>query len=205
MPPKNYLKVISDHKGVVIACVVLVGLLAFIFAMLVPKSYDATLTLSIHRINREKTEDFQYDNYYAIQAAELLCNTVVNWLATSDVALAIYDKAGVAVDVEGISKLSRKFRARQLSSHTARVIFNYKDQEGANKLAASLIDVVQDKVKNIEKTSKDEPSFRIQASSPIVIQHKIDPILACLCGLICGLFIGVGLVFLFEYFKKEEL
>lgn len=204
MSPKNYLKVISDYKVLVVVCVVLVGLLAFIFAWLTPKSYDAALTLSVHRINREKTEDFQYDNYYAIQAAELLCNTVVNWLATSDVALSIFDKADIAPDVEGLAKLSRKFKARQLSSHAARVEFRYKDQEGANKLATSLINVVQDKVKNIEKTSKDEPSFGIQASSPIVMEHKIDPLLASVCGLVCGLFVGIGLAFLFEYFKKEE-
>ena len=203
MSPKNYLKVISDHKVVVIVCVILVGLLASIFTQLVPKSYDATLTLSVHRINREKTEDFQYDNYYAIQAAELLTDTIVNWLATPDVAIAIYDKAGITPDVEGFAKLSRKFRARQLSSHVARVWFNYKDQEGTDKLAASLVGVVQDRVKNIEKTFQNKPSFGIQTSSPIVVQHKIDPILAGVCGLVSGLLVGIGLAFLFEYFRRE--
>lgn len=204
MSPKNYLKVIADHKGTIIASLILVGVFAFIFALLIPKSYDATISLSIHRINREETEDFQYDNYYAIQAAELLTNTVVNWLATPDIALAIFDKAGVAVDVEGFAKLSRKFRARQLSSHVARVEFRYKDYDGAIKLANSLVEVIRDKVKEIEKTSKNLPSFDLQASSPIVLQHKINPLLAGTLGLVCGLFLGIGLAFLFEYLKKEE-
>lgn len=203
MSPKNYLKVVSVHKSTVIASVILIGLFSFIFTILMPESYDVMLTLSIHKINREKTGDFQYDNYYAIQAAELLGDTVVNWLATPNIALSIYNQAGIKPDVKGLAKLSRKFRARQLSSHIVKVWFNYKNPEGADKLAISLVKIIKDKVKNIEKTSENKPSFEIRASSPIVIQHKIDPLLASIFGLVCGLFVGVGLAFLFEYFKKE--
>lgn len=204
MTPKNYLKVISSYKWVVITCLILAGLLSFIFTQWLPVSYDSILTLTVHRVNREETKDFQYDNYYAIQATELLGNTVVNWLATPDVALAIFDKAGVKADVEGLAKLSKKFKAKQLSSHVASIEFRYKDQDGANKLSAALVDVVQEKVKNTEETAQNNPSFEIQASKPLIVQHKIDPILASVCGLVCGLFIGIGLAFLFEYFRKEE-
>ena len=58
------------------------------------------------------------------------------------------------------------------------------------------------KLPEVELTGNDSNSFEIMASNPIITEKNYDPVLVTIIGLICGLFIGLGLAFIFEYFKE---
>ncbi len=197
----NYFKVMWKHKTLIIVVAVLVGIVAFVASYLIPTTYDALSTLSVSKVNREATEDFKYDNFYAIQASELLGNTVVSWFKTPDFVSEVYEQAGVE-PTEDLNKLAKSFKAKQNSSHTVEVRVSNLDKDTAQKLIDGMIVVIENRVGAIELTSADEPSFGVQSSLPLVFEKKYSPYLVGGIGLVCGLLLGIGIAFIAFYLKK---
>lgn len=200
---KSYLKVISEKKLFIVAIALFCGILAFILAFFNPKSYDAFILMTVHRAEREKTSDFQYDNYYAIQAAEYIGNTVTGWLETPEVVTAIYKKAELENDLGNVFQEVKKIKPKQLSSHLIRVKLNNKEQDKADKLAKALIQVTKEKMSKLEVDFSGKSSFSIEAEEPVIVLKKYDPYLVAVFGLLGGIFMGIGLAFLREYLKTE--
>lgn len=201
---KDYLSVIRKYKILILVTAFLCGIFALILSLIYPQSYDVQVLLAIHRVNREQTADFQYDNYYSIQAAEHLSNTVVSWLETPGIVLEIFKKADLESEIKDINVEVKKIRPKQISSHLVRVKLNHKNQEKAKKLASALVSVIDDRVQSIEQTADAKNSFEVKAEEPIIILRKYDPPLATLFGFIGGLFLGIGFAFFYEYLKSEK-
>lgn len=203
MKMKNYLQIIVSHKKLILLVAVLCAIFSFIFVKVYPTTYTASTLLSIYRVNKEATEDFQYDNYYAIKAAEFVGNTVVSLLQSPEAILEIYKKAKLDRDID-IFREVKKFRPKQLSSHLVKIKITNQSREKAEKLAKATAVVINDEVKKLEVDSKAQNSFEIKASKPIISTNRYNPYLVTVLGLICGLFLGIGLAFLFEYFREEK-
>jgi capsular polysaccharide biosynthesis protein len=204
MDLKNYLEITKKRKIFIISFGVICGILSLIFSLAMPKSYDAVTLLSIHRVNREKTADFQYDNYYAIQAAEYLGNTVVSWLETPETISEIYKKAGRSDQVGDVYAAARKIKPKQISSHLVKVKLNDSDRGRAEGLSRAIGDVLQSKISEIEVTSENKNSFTVDSTKPIVTQKIYSPPLVGLIGFLGGIIVGIGFSFCLEYLKKEE-
>lgn len=202
MKIKNYIEVVKKNKIYVYVCIIFCGIAALIFSLTQPTSYESTLTLSVHKVNRQDSKDFQYDNYYAIQASELLGNSIVGWLESPNVIFEVYDRAELTPESEEIDKLVRGMNAKQISSHSIKVNFSKVDRERTEKISGSLVEVINDKVKELEVTGNNKNSFEVTSASPIINEKNYDPVLVTIIGLIGGLFVGLGLAFLFEYFKE---
>ncbi|MEW6407843.1 MAG: Wzz/FepE/Etk N-terminal domain-containing protein [Patescibacteria group bacterium] len=200
---KNYLQIIISHKKLILFVAALCAIFSFIFVKVYPTTYTASTLLSIHRVNKEVTEDFQYDNYYAIQAAEFVGNTVVSLLQSPEAILEIYKKAKLDRDIDIFHEV-KKFRPKQLSSHLVKVKITNQSQEKAEKLAKATVAVINDKVKKLEVDPQKQNSFEIGAQGSVISTNKYNPYLVTALGLICGLFLGVGLAFLGEYFKPDQ-
>lgn len=200
---RNYPQIIASRKKLILLVAVLCTILSFIFVKIYPTTYTASTLLSIYRVNKEATEDFQYDNYYAIKAAEFVGNTVVGRLQSPEAILEIYKKAKLDRDIDIFHEV-KKFRPKQLSSHLIKVRITDQSQEKAEKLAKAMAEVINDEVKKLEVDPKKQNSFEIAAEGPIISTNKYNPHLVTALGLICGLFLGIGLTFLFEYFRGEK-
>lgn len=201
---KNYLEVIKKRKFFIIFFGIVCGIFGLIFSLVTPKSYDALILLSIHRVNREKTADFQYDNYYAIQAAEYVGNTVVSWLEMPEIILEIYEKAGQINQLGNVYAAARKIRPKQISSHLVRVKLNDKDKEKVSSLSRALVDVIRDRISKIEVTPEGQSSFSIDSAEPVITERTYDPFLVTLVGFIGGGLLGIGFSFCLEYLKEEK-
>lgn len=198
------MKVIGDKKVFILVTALLCGVLAFIISSVKPTSYDSSLLLTVHRENREDTKDFQYDNYYSIQASEYLSNTAVSLIESPEFVNKVYDRAGLADELDDVYAAAKKIKPKQISSHLIKVKVNDKDEEKAKKLTVALGEVLNDDVSKIEVSSKGKGSFTVVAEEPIVTLKKYNPWLVGLIGIIGGLFIGTALAFLGEYYRKEE-
>jgi capsular polysaccharide biosynthesis protein len=204
MSLKNYLKVISDKKIFILVTVIICGVLAFVISSVKPQSYDSGLLLTVHRENREETKDFQYDNYYSIQASEYLSNTAVSLIESPEFVSKVYNRAGLADELDDVFAAAKKIKPKQISSHLIKVKLNDKDEEKAKKLSIALGEVLKDDISKIEISAAGKGSFTIAAEEPIVTLKKYNPWLVGLIGMIGGLFIGIALAFLGEYFRREE-
>lgn len=201
---KDYLKVIREKILFILIIAILCGSLSLILGFVQKESFDASILMTIHRAEREKSEDFQYDNYYSIQAAEYLSNTITGWVETPEVVTLTYKKAGLEDKMSDAYREAKKIKPKQLSSHLINVRLNNEDRENTEKLAKALIEVTQEKVNKIEVDAEGNSSFSLQAEEPIVTLKKYNPYLVGVFGLLGGIFIGIGLAFLREYLKEEE-
>ncbi|NQV13656.1 MAG: hypothetical protein HQ530_05150 [Parcubacteria group bacterium] len=202
MSPRNYLKIISSHKTLIFVCAVLCGILALIFSALKPASYETSIAFSVQRVNRQDTSEFQYDNYYAIQASELLGNTIVGWLESPEIIREAYQAAGLAVSEDDLNALAQGMKAKQISAHLVRAKYSQTDRDQADKVAASLVTVINNKVEVTEKNADSKNSFIVTSPQPVIVEKKYGPATLALAGIFCGLFVGIGIAFGREYLKK---
>ena len=202
MSPQNYLKIIGSHKTLIFICAVLCGVLALIFSALKPVSYETLIAFSIQKVNRQDTSEFQYDNYYAIQASELLGNTIVGWSESPAVIREAYQAVDLTVSEDDLNALAKGVKAKQISAHLVQIKFSQPDRDRASQVATGLIAVIKKRAEEVEQNAADQNSFLITAAEPVVMEKKYGPATLALAGIICGLFVGVGIAFGREYLKK---
>lgn len=201
---KDYLKVIKEKIIFIIIIAILCGVLSLVLGLMQKDSFDSSILMTIHRAEREKSEDFQYDNYYSIQSAEYLSNTVTGWIETPEVITLVYKEAGIEDEMGDAYREAKNVKTKQLSSHLISVRLNNEDRERVEKLSKSLVDVVNKKVETLEVDSDGNSSFSIESEEPIITLKKYNPYFVGIFGLLGGVFIGMGLAFLREYLREEE-
>ena len=201
MKPKNYVEVVKKHKFTVVVVIILCGLFSLVYSFVKPQSFSSNISMSFYRVNREVTSDYQYDNYYTGKAVEILTNTVLGWLETSNIIQEVYDEAGVVSD--DIYKDTKKFKPKQISAHQIEVRVVNKNKGDLDKLSAAVVSVMDERVKKLEITSDNKNSFDVVAEEPIIVEIKYNPLMLLLIGLAAGLFLGIGVAFLWEYFREE--
>ena len=91
MELRDKTRLFKKYWGWLVIITVLATILSFVFAYFKPVNFDTSISFSINRINKQKTEEYQYDDYYAIQASDLFSQTVMSWFLTPSVLLEIYD------------------------------------------------------------------------------------------------------------------
>lgn len=202
MNPKNYLKILLEKKLLIIAFALVIGLVSLIVSFFLPSKYQADISLTVHRINRENTSDFQYDNYYAVQASEYVSNTLVSMFAMPSIVSEIYKEAGL--EEISVNQAIKSIKARQLSAHLVSVTVKLKNEEESRKVADSISKIISEKISKVEVTNMGKNSFAVEFSEPIVTRKKIDPVVILISGFVAGFLAACGFVFLKHYFSSKE-
>ena len=202
MELRDYLKIFSRQKPLIIIFTLLVTIGAFLFAYNQPILYDTSISFTINRTAKQQTADYQYDGYYAMQASNLLANTIMSWLMTPSVLLEIYQQAGIKPQIKSIDQFSNQFKVKKFSAQNVVVRFKERNQETAEKIAHGVITVVQNKAQELNKTSKGESLFTVVGSLPVIVPFKASVALVTLIGLICGLLVGCLLAYIRWYFRQ---
>jgi len=204
MELKDYLKFIKKYFWLVVILTLLSGLTAFLLSYLKPVSYEASISFAVNRINREDTSDYQFDGYYAIQASDLVSQTVVSWFSTPSVVLEIYRKAGITPKYDSLEEFATFFNTKKYSAQNIGVKFREKSEKAAKSIAEATIDVISSKVKELNKNADTSSLFEASASMPVIVKTKVNYWLNTLIGLLAGFIFGIFLVYLIGYFKSED-
>jgi len=203
MELKQYLKIIRQNKKMIIAVALLTGLFSFIFSAIQPIKYETSLSLLISKNKTQETDDFKYDGYYALQASEIMADSVEQWLKSPEVVNAVYRKAHINFDFENIKSYTKKFKARKMSSQYVEVKFSAFAKEEAEKISRAIIEVVNSKAEALKKNSAEEVSFSVIGTDPVIVEDNSNLFLNLFIGFISGLALGIFIVFWKEYFKED--
>lgn len=200
LSPKQFF---MNYRNLIIIITLIVAIGAYLFAILTPVKYRADFSLQIFNTNRQETTEYQYDNFYSIQAAEQLTKTVKAWLANPQIISQAYQSAGLEIDKNQLPKAIKGISAKQLSPHDLSVSVKAQSENDGLALGNSIINEVSNQLKQSEKTAKNQPAFELLASSPFVFAKKYNPYLLSLIGLITGFLLAIGLSSLKEFFKDK--
>lgn len=201
MELKEYLKIIKKNSKLIVIISIITGISAFLFSITQPLKYEVSSSLSISKNKTQETDDFKYDGYYALQAGEIITNSIEQWLKNPETVNAIYQKAEVAQDFKNIKSYAKKFTANKMSAQHIEVKFETDNKEDAEKISSAITEVIKSKVKNLEKNSEQELSFLVESEEPLIFESKSNAFLNLIIGLVSGLILGTFAVFGKEYFK----
>ena len=180
------------------------GMLAFlVFSYLSPVMFDASLSFTINRTNRQETAEYQYDGYYAIQASDLFSQTVVSWMMTPSVLLEIYQKAGIDPEVTTLNEISSRFKVKKYSSQNIVVLFTERDRQTSEQLSLAITEVVEKMARESNQSAESKSLFEVVGNKPVIVETSQNVLLNALVGLLAGVIAGFVAAYLMDIFKKK--
>lgn len=204
MELREYLFVVNKYKWLVVGISLVATLAAFFLSYFKPVVYDASLSFAVNRTNREVTDQYQYDGYYAIQASDLVSQTLLSWFATPSVVEEIYTKANIKPNFNSLNEYATLFSTKKYSGQNIGVKFTEKERSVAEKVAQSTVSVISEKVLDLNKSADAKALFEAVPSPVVIVENKPNVLLNTLIGLSVGLILGLFLAYLVYYFQAGQ-
>lgn len=202
MELKEYLKIIQKNLKLFLLTIIVVMAGAALYFSLRPISYSVSLTLNITREAVQRSNEYQFDNYYRLQADEKFAETVVQWLKSPRMVMDIYADAGVDKRDLSLRRLSKSFKADKVSSQIVLVTLQVKDAEEAKIISGALVNSVGENTRALNKDQKEETWFKIIADNPVIIKNTISHLALATASLFFGIFLAFWITILVHYFKS---
>ena len=199
------MNIIVSYRWVIVIITIAAVVSSLVFSYLKPVSYDTSISFSINRINKQETLEYQYDGYYAIQAADLFSQTVMSWLMTPSVLLEIYEKANIDPHISSIENLTSRFKAKKYSPQNIVVRYKERDYQSAEKIAQAITSIVEDKAVVSNQTSDQKALFEVNGAKPVIVEDKPIIWLNVLIGLVSGLVLSIIAAYIIEYFRRGSV
>ncbi len=204
MQALDTLNVAWRWRWLVLACLLLPALAAFIFASTRPDTYATSIAFTVNRINKQTTAEYQFDGYYALQASDLFSDTVLSWFLTPSVIVQIYERANVDPKVEDLTKLTARFNIKKFSSQNLVLRYSTGTSSEAEALAKSIISTVEERAAELNQTADRKALFEVIGEKPVTAKQGKQQFLATAVGFIFGAFIAVLLVGVLSAFRTRR-
>ncbi|MBI4426638.1 MAG: hypothetical protein HY567_03595 [Candidatus Kerfeldbacteria bacterium] len=184
--------------------VAVVVVAAFTWSYARPVTYTNSISFSVNRINKEATTDYQYDGFYALQAADLFAQTVVSWLQTPSVLVEIYDRAGISSNAAPLRTLTSRFKTKKYSAQNIVVTYSTPTEEEGQRIAKALTDVLSARTAAVNRTAAGEALFEVPAAKPVVVKATPDPWLVGVLAVVIGVTLSIFLIPLVDYLARAQ-
>jgi len=175
MELRDYLRVYWRQRWLIAGLVTIATITTVILTINQPVRFQASESFAVNRINKELTADYQYDGYYALQAADLFSQTVVSWFSTPSILRQVYRQADLDPNIETMNSLSSRFTVKRYSAQNIVVRFNETSAERATKLAQAVRQVIEQQTSELNKTADGKSIFSIVGSEPVIVDFKPNP------------------------------
>lgn len=202
MELRDFTSSMRMHRTISAALILLTGAAALVFSFTKPDWYDTSISFAVNRVNRQTTAAYEYDGYYAIQAADLFSQTVVSWFSTPSVVVEMYQKANLDPKLSSIENLSGKFRTRKYSSQNIVVRYASSTRNEADALSQSIISVVTERSSKLNQAADAKSIFSVVASDPVTVLRHPNIIFNAAIGLLLGIVLAIFAVSGTVYFRS---
>ncbi len=196
MELRDYIKIYWKQRALISLIVLVSTVTAVAVAATRPERTAVSVSFAINRTNREETTQYQYDGYYALQAADLFAQTVVSWFSTPSVILDVYQQAHLDPAIKSIQSLPSRFSVRKYSAQNIVVKFTESDKDRATTLASGLTTVMESKASKLNQTRDGKSFFEIVAGPPVIAPAQSNlPLIASvtfILSLALGLFVAAA-------------
>lgn len=149
-----------------------------------------TLTMNVTRSEAETTGEYQYHNFYRLQADERFADTVVRWLQSPNIL------NDIAVQSESVPQ---NLKAERLSSQMLRVTYRTENTKSAQKVAQSIEDRVNAESNTLNTLAQEEAWFRVIGDTPFVQDARRSFLFVLATSLALGVFLGFWTVLIRKY------
>jgi len=201
MELKEYIRIIIKNINVFLAVIAAVVVAGFAIVFFKPVSYTTSMLIDVTRSGTQDTADYKYDDFYRIQADEKFVQTIVQWISNPGIESDILSGAGSSASNLSLRQLSNSFRAQELSSQAISVTFSTPTRDQAQKIAASITNVITKNTAALNADQKEGGWFEIVAHYPVIVEDLYGPLLVLLVTLVLGIFLAFWVVLIIHYLK----
>lgn len=179
----------------------LAGLAALIYSLRQPLKYETSISFAANRINQGPTNAYEYDGYYAIQAADLFSQTVVSWFSTPSVLKEVYERAGVDTKQHALNDLTHRFSTKKFAAQNIVVTFSEASESRAQQIAQAVIETMQTRAAALNQASDKKALFELVGTKPLIVPTKPNVPLMTFGGLLAGFLAALSVVSLTAYLR----
>lgn len=162
----------------------------------------ANLTLNVTRLGSERTTDYQYHDFYRLQADERFADTVVRWLGSPRIISDIFEQVQTQMTQRGSRPLAQVFEAQRLSSQMIQVTYNAENVSAAQAIAHALLTRINAETSALNKDQQEAAWFVIVGDAPVMSDARVSMALVLALTLSLGVFLGFWMVLFRHYFSK---
>ncbi len=199
----DYLRASFRHLRLILLFTVLGLGVAYGVARVTPIVYDASVAVTIVRLNEPATSDYQYDAYYAMQATDLVAQTVVSWFGTPSFVSEVYTKAGFDPAIRSVDEVARRFRPKKASNQNVLIHFSDESRSTAEHLATAIVATLEERVPSLVRSVENAPSFGVEADAPVIVERKPKPGLTTTIGGVAGILVGLFIATAIEGVRRR--
>ncbi|MFH1171479.1 MAG: hypothetical protein V1778_03000 [bacterium] len=203
MNPNTPLQLLRRYRWFFLLFIVVATMATLFISIRARPIYTTSLSITVDRIHRQATSQYQYDGYYAIQADDLFSQTLLSWFLTPSALLEFYQHASVDPHITSLNGLVSRFRARKYSAQNIVVQFSDPDRKAAEKLAAAISTVVKERGESLNQDSEGQGIFQVQPATPVIVQTRTNVPLNTTVAFLASALLAYILVAMRQYFLGE--
>lgn len=168
MELRDYISIYWRQRWLIVIIMIIATATTWIVAASQPTRFGSSQSFAINRINRDTTSDYQFDGYYALQAADLFSQTVVSWFSTPSVLQEVYQQANLDPEIDSLSSLPSRFKVKKYSSQNIVVRVTERDNARLTKVTAAVKQVMEQKAAQLNQDPNGKSQFTIVGSAPVM-------------------------------------
>ena len=191
------------HRKIFWLTVLMVFFLGMSVDALTSQTYKSVLLLDIVRSQKvSQSQEYDYDNYYRLEADKQFAETVAAWLKSPRLVEDIFQSASLASNMSLRDK-ERYFAVSRISPQSLRVTYNVINPTIANILAENIIKQINQRALGLNKEFQGY-WFEVKGEKPVSESNKkpLGVLVIFLVGL--GLFLATITVALKYYFSGNN-
>lgn len=195
---KKYLQILKGGRRQIFLTTLTVTLLAFLTPQLLAQQYEINFSVYITKKTKKLSQEFEYDQYYALKAKEKLGKFIEEYLKNPAVKSKILTRAEISSNDYFLPLRRHFFQAYSLSSQEVQVNFKMKNPNKAEKVATETLKKLNAIFKALF-SNKDQTQYQLKRSPVALTKSGFSPAFSSLLGATGGIFLGIFIVLFRHY------
>jgi hypothetical protein len=197
-------EIIRKWTKTIIITAIIAMIATIIIVPRMSKEQSASVDITIPVPVRPATENYEYDGYYALQAADLFTSTLVSWFRSPDFVARIYAKANVPLVVGSMRKMEKIFLVKKVSGQFVTVSYSASNEKQAIDLGSAISDSLKERVEQMNNQGSSSLRFSVLVGKPLVVLEQRNKFIDALIVGIIVLVFGLNIVIIADALKIKR-
>lgn len=181
--------------------------LSFLTYAIVEKSgptYEVYYSYLISIKERDKTEDYRFDGYYAINSTDLFASTLAAWSQTPEIIVKAHHEAGVKLPGHRPAQLTKIVNTDKTGPQIIQVTIKHKNLDSAEKLAQGLKKAVEQNIAKYHREGNPDLTFSVTTTEPWTGQTSLSAATITIGVFVFAVLLGMNAILLLESMKNSK-
>ena len=167
-------------------------------------TYEVHYSYLVSLSERESSNSFKFDGFYALQVTDLFASTLSEWVKTPEVVVAAHQVADLKLAESNARDLGKLISSDNPASQLVTVVVRHADSQRARAIADGLREVMRKNIDEYHDQGIPAIKFRVVETDPWVGVVKPEKGVVGIATLLFSFFFLVNILLLWESLKGVE-